>query len=110
MTRLFRVYKLLWEKRRTYRETEQFPSPKLRAGIRNHSFGTIWGDGMKGLKIAGYVFLAIAALVAIGAIWIKVRGFRASSEPSAFEATIARELAKFFYPSRRGQQEESLRR
>ena len=53
---------------------------------------------MKGLKITGYVFLGVAALVAIGAIWIKVRGFRASSEPSAFEATIARDLRDFSIP------------
>ena len=53
---------------------------------------------MKGLKIVGCVFLTIAALVVIGAIWIKVRGFRASSEPSAFEATIARDLRNFSIP------------
>jgi predicted CXXCH cytochrome family protein len=66
--------------------------------IRNHPFGAVWGDWMKGLKIAAYVSLAIAVLVAIGGIWIKVRGFRASSEPSAFEATIARDLRNFSIP------------
>jgi predicted CXXCH cytochrome family protein len=55
---------------------------------------------MKRLKIAGYIAVGVAALVAIGAIWIRVRGFRASSEPSAFEATVARDLRDFSIPSR----------
>ncbi|HTF64362.1 MAG TPA: c-type cytochrome [Edaphobacter sp.] len=50
-------------------------------------------------KIVGVVIVGLLVLVAVGAVSIKVRGFRASSEPSPFESTVARALRNFSIPS-----------
>jgi predicted CXXCH cytochrome family protein len=50
-------------------------------------------------KIVGVVIVGLLILVAVGSVWIKVRGFRASSEPSPFESTVARALRNFSIPS-----------
>jgi predicted CXXCH cytochrome family protein len=50
-----------------------------------------------GRKFVGFL-LALVVLIAIGAAWIKVRGFRASSAPSHLEASTARALRNFAIP------------
>jgi predicted CXXCH cytochrome family protein len=46
----------------------------------------------------GYILLSLVVLVTIGVVWIKVRGFRASAEPSHFEVSVARALRDVAIP------------
>jgi predicted CXXCH cytochrome family protein len=56
-----------------------------------------------GRKLAG-LLLGLVVLIAIAAVWIKVRGFRASSEPSRFETSTARALRNFAIPGAEAKQ------
>src|SRR5258708_20968377 len=53
---------------------------------------------MKISKIAGLTALALLLLLVAVALVIKVRGFRASSEPTSFEASVARTIRNFAIP------------
>ena len=53
---------------------------------------------MKLKKLAGITILALLLLLVVAAVAIRVRGFRASTEPSAFEASIARAVRDFAIP------------
>src|SRR4051812_22588176 len=55
---------------------------------------------MKPWKIAALTFLAIATVAMLGLILITHRGFRATSEPSHFEATLARAVRNLSIPRR----------
>lgn len=50
---------------------------------------------MKVSKIAGLAALALLLLLVVVALVIRVRGFRASSEPTSFEASVARAIRNF---------------
>jgi predicted CXXCH cytochrome family protein len=51
-----------------------------------------------GQRKAVYILLGLIVLAAIAAIWIKARGFRASSKPSQLEASVARGLRDYAIP------------
>lgn len=51
-----------------------------------------------GRKFTGFL-LGLVVLIAIGAVWIKVHGFRASSEPSRLETSTARAIRNFAIPA-----------
>ncbi|WP_213804029.1 c-type cytochrome [Granulicella sp. dw_53] len=53
---------------------------------------------MKAMRVTGWVLLGVALIVLVGAITIKVRGFRATEEPSHFEAAVARGVRNFAIP------------
>lgn len=53
---------------------------------------------MKIGKIALVVGLSLLVLAALGAAWVRWRGFRASSAPGAFENSVARSIRDFAIP------------
>jgi len=55
-------------------------------------------------KIIGGVLIVCACLLAVGIAAIKVRGFRASAQPSAFETAAARAVRNFAIPGAEAKQ------
>lgn len=53
---------------------------------------------MTGKRVVVYVLLACLAATIAGTAWIKVRGLRASSEPTDFERAAARSIRNFAIP------------
>jgi hypothetical protein len=65
---------------------------------------------MKASKIAGLTALALLLLLVVVALVIKVRGFRASSEPTSFEASVCAGHQELCNPACGEPQEEPLSR
>lgn len=55
---------------------------------------------MKARNIAAFTFLSLLLLFTVVAVAVKVRGFRASSQPTVLEASIAHAIRNFGIPSR----------
>lgn len=53
---------------------------------------------MTGRRPLGFILLGLLVLTTIGVVWVKVWGFRASSKPSRFEASVARALRNSSIP------------
>ena len=53
---------------------------------------------MKQIRIIGIVVVAFAAMAILGAVFIKGRGFRASSQPGTLESSVARSVRDFSIP------------
>src|SRR5580698_1164033 len=53
---------------------------------------------MTSKKKIGAALLLVSALIAAGAVTVKVRGFRASSQPSSLETAVARAVRDFSIP------------
>lgn len=54
---------------------------------------------MTARKVAGFAFLSLLFLITAAAVAVKIRGFRATSQPTVLEAAMARAIRNFGIPS-----------